>query len=44
MISNDLENINSLPEILFKYNRKFPHKKFLFKKNTIINGLEEVIL
>ena len=32
MISNDLENINSLPEILFRNTKYFPTKKFLFKK------------
>jgi long-chain acyl-CoA synthetase len=32
MISNDLENINSLPEILFRNAKYFPTKKFLFKK------------
>ena len=33
MISNDLENIDALPEILFRNSKKFPTKKFLFKKN-----------
>jgi long-chain acyl-CoA synthetase len=33
MISNDLENINSLPEILFWNTKYFPTKKILFKKN-----------
>ena len=33
MISNDLENINSLPEILFRNTKNFPSKEFLFKKN-----------
>ena len=32
MISNDLENINSLPEILFRNAKYFPTKKFLFKR------------
>ena len=32
MISNDLENINALPEILFRNTKNFPTKKFLFKK------------
>ena len=32
MISNDLENINSLPEILFRNAKCFPTKKFLFKR------------
>ena len=33
MISNDLENINALPEILFRNTKNFPKKNFLFKKN-----------
>ncbi|MEL0124957.1 MAG: AMP-binding protein, partial [Alphaproteobacteria bacterium] len=33
MISNDLKNINALPEILFRNTKNFPTKKFLFKKN-----------
>lgn len=32
MISNDLENINALPEILFRNAKNFPKKKILFKK------------
>ena len=34
MISNDLENINSLPDILFRNTKNFPTKKFLFKKKN----------
>ena len=32
MISNDLENINALPEILFRNTKNFPTKNFYLKK------------
>ena len=32
MISNDLENINSLPDIFYRHVKDFPKKNFLFKK------------
>ena len=38
MISNDLENINALPEILFRNTKNFPKKKFYLKNKEGWSG------